>query len=85
MLRKSDAELLGHELKETEHTDFKLPGTEESTNAEVDSILDSSKDMSKKDAEKFVDDLLKPNSQNNQQQPPPPPPCTAEKDKPCPK
>jgi RHS repeat-associated protein len=84
---KSDAELLGHELKETENTEFKTPMGETETNNAVDSVLDSSKDMSAKDAGKFVDDLLKPNSNNQQQQqqqqPPPPPKCTGDNKQNC--
>lgn len=86
---KSDAQLLGHELTETEHQDFQ-PGFnpdqhEGQTNSEVDSMLGSSNDMSKKDAEKFVDNLLKPNTNNQQQQqqPPPPPKCTGDNKQNC--
>jgi RHS repeat-associated protein len=65
----SDGELLGHELKEVEHTDFKTNSTEEQTNLEIDSILNSPTDMNSKDAGQFVNDLLKPNSDNQPEQP----------------
>jgi hypothetical protein len=84
---KSDAELLGHELKHDENQFFKQPESEEGATKGIDDILNQKPTRdTKQGAEEFVDNLLKPNSQNNQQQqPPPPPPCTAEKDKRCPK
>jgi hypothetical protein len=80
----SDAEQLGHELSHGENEIFGLPDSEKGATGRIDDILAEPTDMNSKDAAKFVDQLLKPNS-NSQQQPPPPPPCTAEKDKPCPK
>lgn len=71
---KSDAELLGHELKHDEHQFFKLPDSEEGATSEIDSILNTKVDKNlKQDADQFVDDLLKPNSQNSQQQQTPTP------------
>jgi hypothetical protein len=61
---KSNAELLGHELKEVEQKDFQLPHSETGTTLEIDAILDTKVDKNlQKSAEKFVDDLLKPNPQ----------------------
>lgn len=86
---ESDAQLLGHELKHDEAQFFRLPNTEESATQGINDILKNKPTKeSKQGAEQFVDNLLKPKTQNNQnkqQQPPPSPPCTAEKDKPCPK
>jgi len=80
----SDAELLGHELSHGENAIFGQPDSEEGATGRIDDILNTPVDKNlKKDADKFVDDLLKPNS-NNQQQPPSPPPCTPDKDKKCP-
>ena len=61
---KSNAELLGHELKEVEQKDFQLPHSETGTTLEIDAILDTKVDKNlQKSADQFVDDLLKPNSQ----------------------
>lgn len=85
---KSDAELLGHELKHDEFEFFKLPNTEEGATQGIDDILNTKPTKeSKQGAEEFVDNLLKPNSQNqnNQQQPPPPPPpkCSGDNKQNC--
>jgi len=77
---KSDAEAIGHEL---DHFDQAIHGggsSETAATGEIDDILNNppTKDL-KKDAGQFVDDLLKPNSNNKNQTPapttpaPPPP------------
>jgi RHS repeat-associated protein len=69
---KSDAELLGHELKEVEQSDFQIPHSETGATDAIDAILNTpvNKDL-KKTADQFVNDLLKPNAQNSGQQPTP--------------
>lgn len=77
----SDAQLLGHELKHDEAQFFKLPNSESDATQGIDSILNSPADKNlKKDADKFVDELLKPKPTNQSS---PPPACTDTKDKKC--
>lgn len=75
----SDAELLGHELKHDEFQFFKLPNSEEGATQGIDDILNTKPDKDlKKSADQFVDEILKPNSQ---QQTPTPAPTPEPKEK----
>ena len=83
---QSDAELLGHELKHDENQFFKQPDSEQGATQGIDDILGNKPTKeSKQGAEEFVDNLLKPNSQNqnNQQQQPPPPKCSGDNKQNC--
>jgi RHS repeat-associated protein len=65
----SNAELLGHELAHAENAIFGLPNSEDSANARIGAILGQSTDKNlASDAAKFVDNLLKPKS-NDQSAP----------------
>jgi hypothetical protein len=83
----SDAELTGHELAHGEDKIFELNDNEDNPHpGRIRDILPQKPDMTRKEAEKFVDDILNPNSGNQKQQPSTPQlPCTNDKDKPCPK
>ena len=67
----SDAQLQGHELAHTEaQFDSRNPGTEGTADARINQILAEPVDKNlAKDAEKYVDNLLKPKEQ--EQKPPP--------------
>jgi hypothetical protein len=66
----SDAELLGHELKHDEFQFFKPPNTEETATQAIRDILGTPVDKTlARDAERFVDDLLKPARKDGDRQP----------------